>query len=118
MPDDVAPLNPALEQHTSMPPAVIEEIAEDPKAIEKIARAMAGVNLDNLFTLMRNPNVSVTQRIEFQRLLNDMGKLAKKAEESVGVQLPTVIINVQNGATTMSLDAPKVIDVTPVVVDE
>lgn len=108
--------NPAVSAHTRIPPAIVEAIADDAKAMEPIARAMAAVNLDNLFTMMRNPNIAAGQRIEFQRLLNDMGKLARKDEAgAAAMNLPLVTINLGNGTATISVERPTpAIDVTPV----
>lgn len=107
---------------TRVPPKLVELAIEDPKVIEPIARAMALVNLDNLFEKMRDPSISVGQRIEFQRLLNDIGRIAKKEDAGVAqVAMPTVRISF--GGNTVSVSATpavehKAIDATPTVVEE
>lgn len=112
--------NPAVSTHTNIPPAVVEAIAADPKALQPIARAMGAVNLHNLFTQMRNPNVAVGQRMEFQRLLNDLGRLTVKDDPMSGaMNMPTVKITLGAVTATISVEQPtEAIDVTPVEVTE
>lgn len=112
--------NPAVSVHTRIPPAIVEAIADDPKIMEPIARAMAAVNLDNLFAQMRNPNAPVGQRMDFQRLLNDMGRLSKEDKNAAALaNLPVVTINLGNGSAMIQVEQPReAIDVTPTKVSK
>lgn len=74
-------------------PRDIELIRENPAYIEEIARAMGAVNLDNLFRDMQAVGVKPEVRMEFQKLLNRMGRLepAKDDNAAGGAQ---VVINI------------------------
>ena len=69
-------------------------IEEDPSKMEVVARLMGAVNLDNLFRHMQSPDVAVNAKIEFQKLLNKMGKLEPKDEAGQGAGGPQVVINI------------------------
>jgi len=74
--------------------AQLQEIEEDPSKLETVARLMGAVNLDNLFRFMQRPDVPANARLEFQKMLNRMGRLEpEKVEESAGGG-PQVIINI------------------------
>lgn len=72
----------------------LEAIEEDPSKMENAARLMGAVNLDNLFRHMQNPQVNPMARIEFQKLLNKMGKLEPDTKTDPGVGGPQVVINI------------------------
>ena len=73
--------------------AQLQEIEDDPSKMETVARLMGAVNLDNLFRHMQNPTLNPATRIEFQKLLNKMGKL--EPEDSISTDGgPQVIINI------------------------
>ena len=71
----------------------VQEIQEDPAKMEIVARLMGAVNLENLFKQMQDPAVNMTVKLEFQKLLNKMGKLEpeQKNSGSAGAQ---VVINI------------------------
>ena len=69
-------------------------IEEDPSLIETVARLLGAVNLDNLFRHMQNPDINPTARIEFQKMLNKMGRLEPDTKlENTGAG-PQVVINI------------------------
>lgn len=71
----------------------LQELEEDPSKMEVVARLMGAVNLDNLFRFMQNPTINPATRIEFQKLLNKMGRL--EPETTSGTQAgPQVVINI------------------------
>lgn len=72
----------------------LQEIEEDPSKVEVVARLMGAVNLDNLFRHMQNPSVNPMARIEFQKLLNKMGRLEPEAKNDTTGGGPQVIINI------------------------
>jgi hypothetical protein len=72
----------------------LQEIEEDPSKVETVARLMGAVNLDNLFRHMQNPSVNPMARIEFQKLLNKMGKLEPDPKAEANAGGPQVIINI------------------------
>lgn len=72
----------------------LQAIEEDPSKMEVVARLMGAVNLDNLFRHMQDPQVAVNAKIEFQKLLNKMGKLEPKEEAGQGSGGPQVVINI------------------------
>jgi len=61
--------------------AQLEMIEEDPTKLETVARLMGAVNLDNLFRFMQQPDVNGQTRLEFQKLLNRMGRLEPEKDE-------------------------------------
>ena len=69
-------------------------IEEDPSKMETVARMLGAVNLDNLFRHMQNPTINPMARIEFQKMLNKLGKLEPdtKADNLGGG--PQVVINI------------------------
>jgi hypothetical protein len=72
----------------------LQEIEEDPSKVEVVARLMGAVNLDNLFRHMQNPSVNPMARIEFQKLLNKMGRLEPEVKNDASGGGPQVIINI------------------------
>lgn len=75
-------------------PADMLAIEEDPSKMETLARMLGAVNLDNLFRTMQNPTINPMARIEFQKMLNKLGRLEPdtKAENLGGG--PQVVINI------------------------
>ena len=75
-------------------PAGMLAIEEDPSKMETVARMLGAVNLDNLFRHMQNPTINPMARIEFQKMLNKLGKLEPdtKADNQSGG--PQVVINI------------------------
>lgn len=74
--------------------AMLQEIEEDPSKMETVARLMGAVNLDNLFRAMQNSTINPQTRIEFQKLLNRMGKLEPEEKSKVADTGPQVVINI------------------------
>lgn len=72
----------------------LEMIEEDPTKIEVLARLMGAVNLDNLFRFMQSPDINPMARLEFQKMLNKMGRLdPEKDDQNLGGG-PQVVINI------------------------
>jgi hypothetical protein len=65
----------ALAKRTQLPPALVEEIQENPEAIRPLARGMAAINLFNLFAKVSHPNAPTKDKLEFQRVVNKIGRL-------------------------------------------
>lgn len=74
--------------------AELAKIEEDPSLMETVARLLGAVNLDNLFRTMQNPEINPTARIEFQKMLNKMGRLEPDTKADVSGQGPQVVINI------------------------
>jgi hypothetical protein len=74
--------------------AMLQEIEEDPSKMETVARLMGAVNLDNLFRAMQNSTINPQTRIEFQKLLNRMGKLEPEEKARTAEAGPQVVINI------------------------
>jgi len=72
----------------------LQMIEDDPTKMETLARLMGAVNLDNLFRHMQNSTINPATRLEFQKLLNKMGKLEPDGKGPVGPEGPRVIINI------------------------
>ena len=71
----------------------LQMIEEDPSNMDTLARLMGAVNLDNLFRAMQDPNVNLSAKIEFQKMLNKMGRLEPNDKADLGVG-PQVVINI------------------------
>jgi len=69
-------------------------IEQDPSLMETVARLLGAVNLDNLFRHMQNPDINPTARIEFQKMLNKMGRLEPDTKLDTGGSGPQVVINI------------------------
>ena len=69
-------------------------IEKDPALMETVARLLGAVNLDNLFRHMQNPDINPTARIEFQKMLNKMGKLDPDTKADTAGAGPQVVINI------------------------
>lgn len=73
--------------------AQMQAIEEDPTKMETLARLMGAVNLDNLFRQMQHPEVNLTAKLEFQKMLNKMGKL-EPDDKVASAGGPQVVINI------------------------
>lgn len=71
----------------------LQMIEEDPSKMETLARLMGAVNLDNLFRHMQRPDVNPATKIEFQKMLNKMGRLEPDTKSDSGGG-PQVVINI------------------------
>lgn len=74
--------------------AQLQMIEDDPAKMETLARLMGAVNLDNLFRYMQRPDVPANARLEFQKMLNKMGKLEPDKDEQAAGGGPQVVINI------------------------
>ena len=82
---------------THKPILSAEELAaieQDPSLMETVARLLGAVNLDNLFRHMQNPDINPTARIEFQKMLNKMGRLEPDTKLDTNGSGPQVVINI------------------------
>lgn len=76
-------------------PAQLQAIEEDPSLMETFARLLGAVNLDNLFRTMQNPTINPMARIEFQKMLNKMGRLEPDTKADANASTgPQVVINI------------------------
>jgi len=76
----------------------LEMLEDDPSNMETLARLMGAVNLDNLFRSMQDPNVNLNVKLEFQKMLNKMGRLEPDTKTEVGAG-PQVVINITRAKT-------------------
>ena len=87
-------IDPTLVDKSILSPAELRAIEKDPSLIETFARLLGAVNLDNLFRHMQNPDINPTARIEFQKMLNKMGRLEPDTKIDLGTGGPQVVINI------------------------
>ncbi len=100
-------MNTAVKQHITISPRLVEEAAQDPRALEKVSRAMAAVNLHNLFVAAQKEGTTVSTRLALQQLLNRMGRIDAREEAAGGMgTLPMVQISMGGGVTTVSVQQP------------
>jgi len=86
--------SPACKNTPVLSRAQLEMIEEDPTKVEVVARLMGAVNLDNLFRFMQGADINAMARIEFQKLLNKMGKLEPEKDDQNTAGGPQVVINI------------------------
>jgi len=72
----------------------LQQLEEDPTLMETFARLMGAVNLDNLFRQMQDPKINPSIKIEFQKMLNKMGRLEPDTKAEIGGTGPQVVINI------------------------
>ena len=72
----------------------LKALENDPTKMETFSRLLGAVNLDNLFRYMQDPDINPTARIEFQKMLNKMGKLEPDLKATTSGNGPQVIINI------------------------
>ena len=87
-------ISPDLADKSILSPADMLAIEEDPSKMETFARMLGAVNLDNLFRTMQNPTINPMARIEFQKMLNKLGKLEPDTKAEVSGNGPQVVINI------------------------
>lgn len=87
-------IDPTLVDKSLLSPVELKAIEADPALMETFARLLGAVNLDNLFRHMQNPDINPSSRIEFQKMLNKMGRLEPDTKVDLGVGGPQVVINI------------------------
>jgi len=87
-------VDPTKVHESILSPDELLAIEDDPSKMETVARLLGAVNLDNLFRHMQNPDINPTARIEFQKMLNKMGRLEPDSKVDLGVGGPQVVINI------------------------
>jgi len=87
-------VDPTKVHESILSPDELLAIEDDPSKMETVARLLGAVNLDNLFRHMQNPEINPTARIEFQKMLNKMGKLEPDTKAINAGDGPQVIINI------------------------
>lgn len=87
-------IDPNVLDRPILSPADMLAIEEDPSRMETLARMLGAVNLDNLFRHMQNPTINPMARIEFQKMLNKLGRLEPDTKADVGGGGPQVVINI------------------------
>lgn len=87
-------IDPTQVDKAILSPADLQSIEEDPSKMETVARMLGAVNLDNLFRHMQNPQINPMARIEFQKMLNKLGRLEPDTKANVGGTGPQVVINI------------------------
>ena len=94
-------IDPSKVDQAILSPADLQAIEDDPSKIETVARMLGAVNLDNLFRHMQNPDINPATRIEFQKVLNKMGRLEPNTKLENTGDGPQVVINI-----TRAKDSP------------
>jgi len=87
-------IDPTQVETPILSPADMLAIEEDPSKMETVARMLGAVNLDNLFRHMQNPTINPMARIEFQKMLNKLGKLEPDTKTETPGGGPQVVINI------------------------
>lgn len=98
----------ATKPYTAIPPKLVEEAASDPRALERVARAMAAVNLHNLFAKAQEDDTGISGRLALQSVLNKMGRIDQTHEQFQGNNLPMVQINFAGTSATVTMTPSKI----------
>ena len=106
-------IDPAKADQPILSPAQMAAIEDDPSLMETFARMLGAVNLDNLFRTMQNPTINPTARIEFQKMLNKMGRLEPDTKVDNSAAGPQVVINI-----TRAKDQPDAITIEGQAVED
>lgn len=117
------PQNPAVTQQTRLSPAQVQEIVDDPVQMQFIARAMGAVNLDALYKhVVSSPDATFAQRMQFQELVNKMGRLLPEPDKQAQGSGFSLKIVLGGGQPELELHAtqvrPEAIESTAVRVEE
>lgn len=94
MSDHVLKLLPEQNPKPLLSKADLLAMENDPAMMETFSRLLGAVNLDNLFRHMQDSDINPATRIEFQKLLNKMGKLEPDLKAITGGNGPQVVINI------------------------
>lgn len=68
----------ALDQYTAVPPAVVQEAADNPKVVQAIARTMHVVTLDAWFRQVNHAQASAASKVEFMKHVAAVGAVIPK----------------------------------------
>lgn len=77
------PQNPAVLQHTSVPPSLLEEVEKDPKVLTRIGRKMLLIQMDAIHRKLSDPNIGLGQRQAFAEFLAKLSDAYPKASTAV-----------------------------------
>jgi uncharacterized short protein YbdD (DUF466 family) len=94
-------IDPTQSHKALLSPKDLLAIEADPAKMETFSRLLGAVNLDNLFRHMQNPDINPATRIEFQKMLNKMGRLEPNTKLENQGDGPQVVINI-----TRAKDSP------------
>lgn len=113
--------NPAVAAQTRIPPALLEEVGNDPRELERWVRKLYLVNMDKLQRLMKAQDIPISQRMAWLEHLAKYGGLgqAKAAPVAAGSGFSVqIVLNNQNQQPPTAI--PQVVEVTaaPVEVNE
>ena len=106
-PTTLAPLNDEVAmRHSKVPPKLVEDCLENPDSIRPVARAMAAINLHNTFVKVSHPNASLKDKLEFQAMVNKIGRIdTKDVAEGAGAGFHFTI-NFSGANEKLVIDAP------------
>lgn len=101
--------NPAVSRQVNIPPAFLEEVGNDPRALEAWCRKLHLVGADKIQRLMRDPAVPLSQRLAWMDHLAKYGGLGQARNQPVaapgsGFSVQIVVNN--TGAGSSSTPAP------------
>ena len=109
--------NPAVGKQVQIPPAFLEEVGQDPRALEAWCRKLYLVGVDKVHRAMRDPNIPLGQRMAWLDHLAKYGGLGQQRQQATTGQGSGFSVQiVLNNPAESAKPAPAVIDVqaTPV----
>jgi len=74
--------NPAISAQLAMPPALLEEFIQNPKAFRAHHLKMLAVHADVVHMKLKDPSVGIAQRIQFMEFLAKISDILPKAAQA------------------------------------
>lgn len=109
--------NPAVVKQVNIPPAVLEEVGNDPRALETWCRKMYLVGADKVHRAMRDPTVPLSQRMLWLDHLAKYGGLGQARNQQVQPGSGFSVNIVLNNTPAVSAAAPAIAQTPAVVID-
>lgn len=97
----------ALDRKTQVPPQLVEEVQNNVELLRPVARSMAAINLHNLFMKIQHPNTPARDRLEMQKMLNEMA----------GLELKGAAVQQSGGGFSITINLPQVGEVKGNVIE-
>ena len=114
------PQNPAVLQHTSVPPSLLEEVEKDPKVLTRIGRKMLLIQMDAIHRKLSDTTIGLGQRQAFAEFLAKISDAYPKASTAVapGSGFSVNIIMGDSKPSSSPVPVVEVVDVTEAKVIE
>lgn len=86
--------NPAVAALVTMPPALLEEFAQNPKARKDHFTKLMLVQTDVYHMKLKDPNIPLSQRLAFMEFLAKVADVLPKPQVANGSAAPVAVLNI------------------------